>query len=249
MVKSHLKLVTPRTVFGPVTCGNPPRKRRNAELRAREYLTSTEVEKLIAATGDNRHGHRDATMVLIAFRHGLRSAELVALRWDSVDFDRSQIHVARVKGSAASVHPLTGRELRVLRRLHREQSPKSSFVFTSERGAPFATGGFRTLIARLGKVAGYRISRSSAHAATRLRIQACQRRNRYAESFRPISGIATSSTPCATPSFRRHASRTSGGLTKPRYLSLRPGPLAHAGSASPAEAPWPMVQPAAASSI
>ena len=155
MVKSHLKLVTPRTVFGPVTCGNPPRKRRNAELRAREYLTSTEVEKLIAATGDNRHGHRDATMVLIAFRHGLRSAELVALRWDSVDFDRSQIHVARVKGSAASVHPLTGRELRVLRRLHREQSPKSSFVFTSERGAPFATGGFRTLIARLGKVAGF----------------------------------------------------------------------------------------------
>ena len=132
-----------------------PEKRRNAELRAREYLTSTEVEKLIAATGDNRHGHRDATMVLIAFRHGLRSAELVALRWDSVDFDRSQIHVARVKGSAASVHPLTGRELRVLRRLHREQSPKSSFVFTSERGAPFATGGFRTLIARLGKVAGF----------------------------------------------------------------------------------------------
>jgi type 1 fimbriae regulatory protein FimB/type 1 fimbriae regulatory protein FimE len=41
-----------------------------------------------------------------------------------------------------------------LRRLQREQEPKSSFVFTSERGAPFATGGFRTLLARLGEAAG-----------------------------------------------------------------------------------------------
>ena len=51
--------------------------------------------------------------------------------------------------------PLAGRELRALRRLQREQEPKSSFVFTSERGAPFATGGFRTLVARLGKAAGF----------------------------------------------------------------------------------------------
>ena len=58
------------------------------------------------------------------------------------------------KDSAASVHPLTGRELRALRRLQREQDPRSPFVFTSERGAPFATGGLRTLVARLGKEAG-----------------------------------------------------------------------------------------------
>ena len=109
----------------------------------------------MAAAAANRYGHRDATMVLIAFRHGLRPAELVALRWDAVDFNHGQLHVARVKGSAASVHPLTGRELRALRRLKREQEPASPFVFTSERGAPFATGGFRTLIGRLGEAAGF----------------------------------------------------------------------------------------------
>jgi type 1 fimbriae regulatory protein FimB/type 1 fimbriae regulatory protein FimE len=153
--KPHLALVRPSTVFGPVVRGQPPKRRPNAESRAREYLTGEEVERLIAAAGNNRYGHRDGTMVLIAYRHGLRPAEAVALRWDQIDFRHSQMHVARVKGSAASVHPLTGRELRALRRLQREQDPASSFVFTSERGAPFATGGFRTLIARLGEAAGF----------------------------------------------------------------------------------------------
>ena len=34
----------------------------------------------------NRWGHRDATMILVAYRHGLRASELVDLRWDQVDF-------------------------------------------------------------------------------------------------------------------------------------------------------------------
>jgi integrase len=154
MTKPHLSLVTPATVFGSVRRGRPPKRRRNAEVRSREYLTASEVEKLIAAAGNNRYGHRDATMILVAYRHGLRPTEAVALRWDAIDFNHGQIHIARVKGSAASVHPLTGRELRALRRLKREQEPASPFVFTSERGTPFATGGFRTSIARLGKAAG-----------------------------------------------------------------------------------------------
>jgi integrase len=155
VAKRHLVLVTPNIVFGPVARGHPPKRRPNAESRAREYLNGPEVERLIAAASESRYGHRDATLILVAYRHGLRPAEAVALRWDAIDFRHSQIHVARVKGSAASVHPLTGRELRALRRLQREQEPASSFVFTSERGAPFATGGFRTLIARLGEAAGF----------------------------------------------------------------------------------------------
>jgi integrase len=98
-----LAKLTRETVFGPVTRGQPPKRRRNAEIRPREYLTGEEAERLIAAAGQNRHGHRDATMVLLAYRHGLRVSELVSLRWDQIDFRHSQIHVARVKGSAASV--------------------------------------------------------------------------------------------------------------------------------------------------
>ena len=71
----------------------PPLRKRNAEVRAREYLTDGEIGRLIAATSGNRHGHRDATMVLVAYRHGLRPVELVTLRWDAIDFAHGQIHV------------------------------------------------------------------------------------------------------------------------------------------------------------
>ena len=69
-----------------------PRRLKNSELRTREHLTEKEVERLIKAVGDNRYGHRDATMILIAFRHGLRASELCDLRWDQVDFARAALH-------------------------------------------------------------------------------------------------------------------------------------------------------------
>jgi type 1 fimbriae regulatory protein FimE len=59
----------------------------------------------------NRNGHRDATMILLAFRHGLRAAELVTLRWDNVDLAHGKLHVNRVKSGSPSVHPLAGTRL------------------------------------------------------------------------------------------------------------------------------------------
>jgi integrase len=133
-----------------------PRRKPNAEYRSREHLTEQEVERLIEAVKDNnRQGHRDATMVLIAFRHGLRAAELIDLRWDQVDIDNALLHVRRLKNGSPASHPLTGRELRALRRLQREQEPKSPFVFISERGAPFSRRGFQAMVERAGGVAGF----------------------------------------------------------------------------------------------
>jgi integrase len=74
--------------------------------RPREYLTEREVEKLIDTAGENRWGHRDATAILVAYRHGLRASEVVSLRWDDIDFAASKLHVRRAKGGAASVHRL-----------------------------------------------------------------------------------------------------------------------------------------------
>jgi integrase len=105
------------------------------------------------AAGGNRNGHRDATMVLLACRHGLRPIELVTLRWEAIDFANGQIHVSRAKNGSPSVHPLSGVELRALRRLKRDQEPASPFMFTSERGAPFTTAGWRKMVARLGVAA------------------------------------------------------------------------------------------------
>jgi len=108
------------------------------------------------AARSNRYGHRDATMVLLAFRHGLRASELCLLRWDQVEFATATLHVCGVKNGSASVHPLSGREMRALRRLQHESEP-SPFVFVSERGAPFSTAGFGRLMERAGVAAGLEI--------------------------------------------------------------------------------------------
>jgi integrase len=146
MTKSHIRLITPVTKKRTVT----PRRRPNAELRTREYLTEAEVKRLLAATKGNRWGHRDGAMILVAYRHGLRASELTDLRWDQVDFVAATLHVRRVKQGSPATHPILGDELRVLRRLQREQEPKSPFVFTSERGVPFTTAGFARMVERAG---------------------------------------------------------------------------------------------------
>jgi type 1 fimbriae regulatory protein FimB/type 1 fimbriae regulatory protein FimE len=146
MAKPKLQLVTPAAVNRTVV---PPLRRPNAELRTREHLTPDEVEALRDGTKGNRQPHRDATMILLAYRHGLRAAELVDLQWSQVDFAGAVLHVRRVKRGTPATHPLRGDEMRALRRLQRE-APKSAFVFVSERGAPFSPAGFAKLVERAG---------------------------------------------------------------------------------------------------
>jgi type 1 fimbriae regulatory protein FimB/type 1 fimbriae regulatory protein FimE len=132
----------------------PPRRVPNAERRTREFLTPEEVEKLInTAQKVGRYGHRDATMFLIAYRHGLRVSELCSLRWEQVDFSQGLLHVTRVKHGNPASHPLRGPELRALRRLQRE-SQQSPYVFTSERKGPMTTSGVRKIVNRAGLEAG-----------------------------------------------------------------------------------------------
>jgi integrase len=129
---------------------SPPTKPKNTDRRSREHLTSAEVERLIDAAGRaGRHGHRDATMILVAFRHGLRVSELVALKWDQVDMKQGLLHVRRRKNGIASTHPLSGPELRALRRLSRS-GPESSYVFVTDRKTPMTASAFRKIVARAG---------------------------------------------------------------------------------------------------
>src|SRR3977135_786302 len=98
----------PTTAKRTVSRGRLP----NSAYRVREYLTEKEVGRLINAARDNRWGHRDATMILIAYRHGLRASELCALRWDQVDLPHGRLHVSRAKNGMSRVHPLGGAGLR-----------------------------------------------------------------------------------------------------------------------------------------
>jgi integrase len=108
MAKARLKLVSPATGNRTVT----PTRRPNAELRLREHLTEREVEKLIAAAKGNRWCQRDSTMILIAFRHGLRASEVCGLQWSDVEFESGTLHLRRAKGGQTATHPLLGDELR-----------------------------------------------------------------------------------------------------------------------------------------
>ena len=122
--------------------------------RSREYLTDREVERLIEAAKQNRSGHRDATAILVAYRHGLRASELVALRWDDIDLATGRLHVRRAKSGDASVHPISARESRALRKLLRE-APTSPYVFISERRAPLSAAGYQRMVARAGVAAKF----------------------------------------------------------------------------------------------
>ena len=80
---------------------------------------------MAAATKGSRWGHRDATMILIGYRHGLRASELCDLQWSQVELTSGRLHVRRAKSGSPSVHPMQGDEIRALRRLQREQGPSS----------------------------------------------------------------------------------------------------------------------------
>jgi len=130
-----------------------PLRLKNADYRSREYLTEQEVEQLISAAGRvGRHGHRDSTLIMLSYRHGLRVTELVSLRWDQVDLKQGLMHINRLKHGNASVHPVRGPELRALRRLQRDY-PTLPYVFSSERKAPLTDDAIRKIVGRAGKEA------------------------------------------------------------------------------------------------
>jgi integrase len=133
--------------------------------RSREYLTDREVERLIEAAKQNRSGHRDATAILVAYRHGLRASELVALRWDDIDLATGRLHVRRAKSGKAARCASSCAKLPI--RLH---LGASRAVVRSRISAHGCQGG-----------RGYEIHvpRAFPHAAACLRVQARQRRPRH----------------------------------------------------------------------
>jgi integrase len=149
-MNAHLRLVKPRNQNRTV-----PIRPANAKLRTREYLTTKEVEKLIETARNGRYGHRDATLILVAYRHGLRASELCDLEWSQVEWGRNAtLHVRRAKNGKPAAHPIRGDELRALRELQR-QYPDSGFVFTTERCGPFTPDAINRLVKRLGERAGF----------------------------------------------------------------------------------------------
>jgi type 1 fimbriae regulatory protein FimE len=153
-MSAHSRVIPFRTLAPIAKNGkvSPPRRVRNIDRRAREYLTEVEVGALVKAADDvGRHGHRDATLILIAYRHGLRLSELVALRWEQIDLKQGLVHVNRLKNGLPSTHPLRGPELRALRQVQRDY--QGGYVFATERGGPMTAATARKIVSRAGVLA------------------------------------------------------------------------------------------------
>lgn len=143
-------VVMPRTA--------PPKKVPNERQRSREHLFPHEVEAMVkAAKTFGRNPLRDSTLILLAYRHGLRVSELVTLRWEQIDFAGGTIYINRLKNGVNSTHPLRGIELRALRQLQREY-PHSPYLFVSERGTAMAAATARKIIERAGEIAELSLS-------------------------------------------------------------------------------------------
>lgn len=140
----------PTTKMRKVPAGRP----KNADVRSREHLIGDEVLALLKAAGSvGRHRLRDKTLILTAYRHGMRVSELIDLKWDQVDFKAGQLHVVRLKNGSPSTHFLEGDEMRALRRLKREY-PNTRFIFQTERGGPLTRSTVLKMVARAGEKAG-----------------------------------------------------------------------------------------------
>ena len=144
------------TAAGPAPGRQPPRRLPQKTVRVREYLTEDECRTLIATAKKRggRYGLRDALAIRMCWRHGLRVSELVALRWDHVEWKTAHLTVHRAKGSIDSTHPFSGGELRELRALQRTQEPGCRFIFMNERRAPMTVAGFCKMLSAVGAACG-----------------------------------------------------------------------------------------------
>ena len=131
-----------------------PNSRKYADVRSREHLLQEEVESMREAIKKNsgRHAHRNSTLILIIYRHGLRVEETANLKWEQVDFASGNIHVRRIKRGSPSTQPLGGNEMRALRKLQREY-PTSPFVFQSSRKGPLANDTISGIVEQAGALA------------------------------------------------------------------------------------------------
>ena len=115
----------------------------------RDWLHELEVEAMIKAAGRNRHAVRDQALILLCYRHGLRVGELIALEWAHIDFRTSLLTVRRSKRGLDSTHPITGKELRIMRALQRKAT--GSYVFESERSGPMSRRAAQWIVEQAGR--------------------------------------------------------------------------------------------------
>jgi type 1 fimbriae regulatory protein FimB/type 1 fimbriae regulatory protein FimE len=125
-------------------------KTAQSRQRRYEHLSEAELQAVEAEAKRTRYGLRDHLAVRMAYRHGLRASELVAIEWTDLDLAAGRFLVRRAKGGVSTTHHLDGDVIRALRKIQRLQPVGSRFVFLTERGGPWSAPGFSRMVERVG---------------------------------------------------------------------------------------------------
>ncbi|MDQ3132870.1 MAG: tyrosine-type recombinase/integrase [Acidobacteriota bacterium] len=116
----------------------PIKSSETIDQNAKNFLTTSEMKKFLAAVRQSRHGVRNFCLMLTAYRHGLRVSELIDIRLKDLDLETGRLFVRRLKGSLSTHQPIEGDELRAIRAWLRERenypNACSNYLFLSERG-------------------------------------------------------------------------------------------------------------------
>ena len=134
-----------------------PRAKSSNAKKSRNHLEPQEVRLLLeAAKLYGRHAHRNFTLILLGYRHGLKLGELNGLRWRDVDLSKKTLRIARRRRKTASIHPLRKDEAAALRQLKRNY-PNSSYLFVNDRGSQLTERSVNRIVTEAGEAAGLKI--------------------------------------------------------------------------------------------
>lgn len=136
-----------------------PKGSKSEHRRPRKWLSPEEVAAMVKAVRKKkigRHPERDALMIDLAYRHGLRASELLMIRWAQFDLSGRNpvLHVTRLKKGRYAQHPIEGDVLRALREYERTYRDSPYVFYNKATGGPFSPQMFHKLVLRAGAAAG-----------------------------------------------------------------------------------------------